>query len=168
VPFEQREKTLLFITTTGHFYGGKGSRAFAHEHAEDLLKNAILDINLEHLGARNYVDDGKGNGVFDGEQALSIVFVNEDYKAIATASRMMQETQPERTLLIPSTLLGPVPPGEAGHYHMYTGVDFIHWIGQPYYLLTADDTLDKVDVSQLYPLAKGVSSMIGTYMKLEQ
>lgn len=166
VPAEDREKTLLFITTTGHFYGGKGSRDFAHTHAEDLLEHAILDINLEHLAARNYVDDGKGNGVFDGEQALSIVFVNEDYQAIATASRMMRETQPERTLLIPSTLLGPVPPGEAGHYHMYTGVDFIHWIGQPYYLLTADDTLDKVDVSQLYPLARGISSMIGTYMKL--
>lgn len=166
VPLEQREKTLLFVTTTGHFYGGKGSRAFAHEHADDLLKNAILDINLEHLAARNLVDDGKGNPVFDGEQALSIVFVNEDYRAIATASRMMQANQPERTLLIPSTLLGPVPPGEAGHYHMYTGVDFIHWIGQPYYLLTADDTLDKVDVSQLFPLAKGVSEMIGTYMKM--
>lgn len=167
VPLSQREKTLLFVTTTGHFYGGKGSRDFAHAHTDDLLKNAILDINLEHLAARNYVDDGNGNGVFDGEQALSIVFVNEDYRAIATASRMMEETQPERTLLVPSTLLGPVPPGEAGHYHMYTGVDFIHWIGQPYYLLTADDTLDKVDVSQLHPLAKGVSGMIGTYMKLD-
>jgi len=167
VPLEQREKTLLFITTTGHFYGGKGSRGFAHKHADDLLKHAILDINLEHLAARNYVDDGRGNGVFDGEQALSIIFVNEDYHAIATASRMMQRTQPERTMMIPSTLLGPVPPGEAGHYHMYTGVDFIHWIGQPYYLLTADDTLDKVDVSQLYPLAKGVSGMIGTYMKMD-
>ena len=166
VPLDQREKTLLFIATTGHFYGGKGSRTFAHEHAEDLLKNAVLDINLEHLAAKNYVDDGKGNGVFDGEQALSIVFVNEDYQAIATASRMMQETQPERTMMIPSTLLGPVPPGEAGHYHMYTGVDFIHWIGQPYYLLTSDDTLDKVDIAQLYPLARGISSMIGTYMKL--
>jgi len=167
VPPDQREKTLLFVTTTGHFYGGKGSRAFAHEHADDLLKNAILDINLEHLAARNYVDDGKGNGIFDGEQALSIIFVNEDYRAIATASRMMKENQPERTLLIPSTLLGPVPPGEAGHYHMYTGVDFIHWIGQPYYLLTSDDTLDKVDVSQLYPLAKSVSGMIGTYMNMD-
>lgn len=167
VPPDQREKTLLFITTTGHFYGGKGSRTFAHTHAEDLLKNAVLDINLEHLAARNYVDDGQGNGVFDGEQALSIVFVNENYEAIATASRMMKRTEPERTLLIPSTLLGPVPPGEAGHYHMYTGVDFIHWIGQPYYLLTSDDTLDKVDVSQLRPLAKGISGMIGTYMKMD-
>ena len=79
---------------------------------------------------------------------------------------MIQNHQPEKTILTPSTLLGPVPPGESGHYHIHTGVDFIHWISSPYYLLTKEDTLEKVDQVLLNPLAMAVSEMIATYMTM--
>ena len=65
-----------------------------------------------------------------------------------------------------SNLLGPVPPGEAGHYHIHTGVSFIHWIGQPYYVLTADDTLDKVDIERLEPTVAAIADIVDTYMIL--
>ena len=167
VPFEERDKTIIFVSTTGHFYGGKGAREFSNRHRDDILRKLIICINVEHVAAKDYVDNGDGNMVSNGEQALSFVFVNEDFTAIAAARRMLQQHRFERSALIQSNLLGPVPPGEAGHYHMYTGVSFIHWIGQPYYVLTADDTFDKVDIAKLNPIAKGISDLIGTYMDLQ-
>lgn len=166
IPFEEREKTLVFVSTTGHFYAGKGAHEFAEKHRSGLLKHMIMCINIEHPAAKEFIDDGEGNMVHNGEQAMNFVFVNEDLTSIAAARRMLQQHQPEKAILLQSSLLGAVPPGEAGHYHMYTGVDFIHWIGQPNYILTADDTLDKVDVESLNPIANGIADLIGTYMNL--
>jgi hypothetical protein len=166
VPVEEREKTIVFAITTGHFYGGKGAREFAVKHRNGLLKDMSICINIEHIAAKDYVDDGTGKMIDTGEPALNCVFVNEDFTAIATARRMLQYHQPCKTVLFQSNLLGPVPPGEAGHYHMHTGVSFIHWIGQPYYILTSDDTLDKVDITKLHPIIACIADMVGTYMKL--
>jgi hypothetical protein len=166
VPFENREKTMVFVSTTGHFYGGKGAKEFAGKHKNDILKNLMICINVEHTAALEYIDDGKGNMVPNGEQALNFIFVNEDLTAIAAARQMLQKHKPEKSVLVQSNLLGPVPPGEAGHYHMYTGVSIIHWIGQPYYVLTDDDTLDKVDIDKLNPIACGIADLIGTFVAL--
>ena len=38
----------------------------------------------------------------------------------------------------------------------------------PLYLLTAEDTLDKVDVDKLNPIARMAAEMIGTYMVLPE
>lgn len=166
MPLEEREKTIVFAITTGHFYGGKGAREFAVKHRDGMLKDMSICINIEHIAAKDYVDDGTGKMIDTGEPALNFVFVNEDFTAIAAARRMLQQHQPCKTVLFQSNLLGPVPPGEAGHYHMHTGVSFIHWIGQPYYILTADDTLDKVDTAQLHPTVVCIADLVGTYMKL--
>ena len=164
VPLEEREKNIVFAITTGHFYGGKGAREFAIKHRDGMLKNMVICINIEHIAAKDYVDDGTGNMVDHGEPALNFVFVNEDFTAISAARRMLQRHRPGKTVLLQSNLLGPVPPGEAGHYHIHTGVSFIHWIGQPYYVLTADDTLDKVDTVRLRPTVACISDLIGTYI----
>jgi hypothetical protein len=166
VPLEERHKTIVFAITTGHFYGGKGAREFACKHRDGILKNMVICINIEHIAAKDFVDDGTGKMVDQGEPAMNFVFVNEDATAIAAARRMLQQHRPGKTVLFQSNLLGPVPPGEAGHYHIHTGVSFIHWIGQPYYVLTADDTLDKVDTAQLYPTVACIGDLVGTYMQL--
>jgi hypothetical protein len=166
VDLEKRDREMLFVLTTGHHYAGIGAKTFAKKHSNGLLKDLVVNINLEHLAAKHYDDDGEGNMVWTGEQALNVIFVNEDTTAISVARRMIQNHQPEKTILTPSTLLGPVPPGESGHYHIHTGVDFIHWISSPYYLLTKEDTLEKVDQVLLNPLAMAVSEMIATYMAM--
>ncbi len=164
-PLEKRKRTILFVCAAGHFYAGIGSEHFARKHKNDLMKNAIIDINLEHLAAKE-VEDINGKFVPNGRLATTVIFVTENPVAIATAGRMCRRHQPPRTLVVPSTLLGPVPPGEGGHYHSIAGVDIIHWIGCPYYLLTAEDTLDKVDKNMLGPLAKAVTELVGTYMAM--
>jgi hypothetical protein len=166
---KQLPKTLLFHLSAGHFYGGKGSEVFAEEHRDDLLKKAIVNINLEHLAARKVREDKQHNMIVDGEKgALELIFVTEDLTAIAASRRMLQEHKPKSTVCIPGTFMGPIPPGESGHYHMVLGIDYIHYLGFPEYLLCGEDTLDKIDREELNPLAEGVSELIGSYMVLPE
>jgi hypothetical protein len=165
VPKHLRRRTLLFVITTGHLYRGIGAATFCHRHRDDLMRQAIININLEHLCAGD-VDDRGGCLVPNGRVAWTPMFVSSAAPAIATAMRSVQRHRPPSTTVLPSTLLGEVPPGEAGHYHIHTGVEFIHWIGSPYYLLTDEDTLDKVECDQLAPTARLVAEMVGTYLEM--
>lgn len=165
VPRRLRRKTLLFVITTGHLYRGIGAATFCQRHAGDLMRQAIININLEHLCAKD-VDDRDGRLVPNGRVAWTPMFVSSATPAIATAMRSVQRHRPPGTTVLPSTLLGEVPPGEAGHYHIHTGIDFIHWIGSPYYLLTDEDTLDKVERAQLAPSARVVAEMVATYLEM--
>ncbi len=165
VPERLRRKTLLFVITTGHLYRGIGAASFCQRHAGDLMRKAIININLEHLCAKD-VDDRDGRLVPNGRVAWTPMFVSGAATAIATAMRSVQRHRPPNTTVLPSTLLGEVPPGEAGHYHIHTGIDFIHWIGSPYYLLTDEDTLDKVEQTQLAPSARLVAEMVATYLEM--
>lgn len=170
VPYEQREKTMVFVLTDGHHYRGVGASHFAETHMDDIMKKTIVNINLEHLAARGVEEDADGNFMPQDRSSFALIFVNESPTAAATASRMLERMTPalNRTMAIQSTLLGDVPPGEAGHFHIHAGTDFIHWIGCPPYLLTAEDTLDKVYKDLLVPAAESVTGMVATYMALPE
>jgi hypothetical protein len=146
-------------------YRGIGAAAFCKRHGHDLMRRAVVNINLEHLASRD-VDDRDGRLVPNGRIAWTPMFVSGSTHAIATAMRAVERHRPPGTSVLPSTLLGDVPPGEAGHYHIHTGIEFIHWIGSPYYLLTDEDTLDKVERAELAPCARLVAEMVSTYMEM--
>lgn len=168
VPLENRSKTLVFTLTDGHFYKGVGAEAFAREHLDDIMKKTIININLEHLAAIGVEENDSGELIPQDHGAPTMIFATESPTAISTAGRMLFRTQPDRTMLVHSNLLGDVPPGEAGHFHIESGVDFIHWIGAPIYLLTGEDTLDKVDKELLNHLAGGAAEMVATYMLIPE
>lgn len=165
---KEREKNIVFVFTDGHHYRGIGAELFAHDHLDDIMANTIININLEHLAAKGVEDDGAGELELTDHGALTTIFVNESPTAIAATRRMLESAVPDRTVAIHSTLLGNVPPGESGHFHVVAGIDFIHWIGYPVYLLTAEDTLDKVDRDLLNPLAHAAIELTATFMKLPE
>ena len=165
---KDREKNIVFVFTDGHHYRGIGAEIFAHEHLGDIMANTIININLEHLAAKGVEEDSSGKLIPQDHGALTAIFINESPTAIAATNRMLQGTTPDRTIAIHSTLLGNVPPGESGHFHIVAGIDFIHWIGYPVYLLTAEDTLDKVDQAILSPLARASIELTGTFMMLPE
>ncbi len=69
-------------------------------------------------------------------------------------------------ILIPDNFFATPPIGEAGHFSTQADIDVIHWIRSPYYLLTAEDTLDKVDMGQLHSTAQCVSDLIVSLMNI--
>ncbi len=170
VPLEQREKTMLFHLSAGHFYGGRGAEYFAEKHKDGLLKKAIININLEHLAARGVKEDEVTHEmVLDGDKpALTLMWISEDLATVAASKDMLTKYNPRLTVAIPGNLLGSIPPGESGHYHKVLGIPYINYLGFPQYLLSADDTLDKVYQERLVPSAVQSADLIESYMQLPE
>jgi peptidase M28-like protein len=164
VPKEHRPKTLVFVIDAGHFYGSIGAEAFAKTRGDILDRTRIL-LTLEHLGAKHVEADGEGYAE-TGDLALTVMFTTPDPMVVATVIRALERKPAKVTASIPSNFFGPVPTSDAMEYVMAAPVPVISWIGCPYYLLDAHDTLDKVAKSELGPICETVAELVKTHMAL--
>lgn len=98
-----------------------------------------------------------------GKLATTWILASEGGHVLASAVKALRDNRLKRTALLPCDLLFPVPPTDAFPYP-FTGVDFLSWIAQPYYLLSEEDTLDKVEVEQLGPIAQAITDLIRNLM----
>ena len=167
IPKENRPKTLVFLLTAGHLYGGIGAELFARKYKNTLLKKVLVDVNLEHLCAKEVDEDPETKDFkFTGNLALGCVFLSRNDVLIAHTIKAFREHEIEHMLLIPDNFFATPPIGEAGHLAVHGDVKVIHWIRSPYYLLTGEDTMDKIDMDKLNPTAQCVSDLINTLMLL--
>jgi hypothetical protein len=167
VPKENRPKTLVFLLTAGHLYGGMGAELFAQKYKNTLLKRVLVDVNLEHMCAKEVDEDPETKGFkFTGNLALGCVFLSKNDVLIAHTIKAFREHEIEQMLLIPDNFFATPPIGEAGHLVVHGNLKVIHWIRSPYYLLTGEDTMDKIDMSKLNPTAQCVSDLINSLMHL--
>jgi hypothetical protein len=165
VPIEQRPKTLVFVVDGGHFYGSKGAFAFAKQHP-DIMRRADILLTLEHLAAKE-VEEKDGEYAPTGDLALTVVFTSNETETIAGLIKALENKPSKRTASIPSTFFGEAPTSDAAGYVLESGVPVISWIGCPYYLLDSGDTLDKIEVSELQPVAETASEIVKTFMVME-
>ncbi len=170
IPKENRPKSMLFLLTTGHLYAGIGAETFARKYKDDLLKNVIVDINLEHMCAKEVEGDpNTHNFRFNSNLALGAVFLTQDEILIAHTIKAFKNHKIERMILIPDNFFATPPIGEAGHLVTQAEeLKIIHWIRSPYYLLTAEDTLDKIDIEKLNPTAQCIADLINSLMYLRK
>ncbi len=153
VPEGEREKTLIFLASAGHFYGSKGMETWVNTHKEDYVKDVVLNVNMEHIAAKEFVEGKDGNYEDSGKMQTRGLFIfnNNHYKqAIQEA---LNDTRLARTVVVAITALGEDPPGE-GIYTNRAGIPIIHYISGPTYLLVDADTRDKVNFDELVPAAK--------------
>jgi hypothetical protein len=162
VPREERPKTLVFVAAAGHFHGAAGGFAFAQQH-RDIMDRARVLITLEHLGAKQVRGNHPGY-TETGKLAFTVMFTTPRPEIIATVMKALDSRKPRNTACIPADLLAPVPVSDAIGYAYETQVPVISWIGCPYYLLDEFDTLDKIDRSELVPVAKTVTEIVKTFM----
>jgi hypothetical protein len=152
IPESEREKTLVFVASAGHFYGSKGMESWINTHKEDYVKDIVLNINMEHIAAKEFVENKKGDFEYSGKMQTRGIFIfnNNHYKkAIAEA---LNDTKLGRSIVVAITALGEDPPGE-GIYSNRAGIPIIHYISGPTYLLVDADTRDKVNFAELVPAA---------------
>lgn len=167
VPRELRPRTMVFVVDAGHFYGSHGGHAFAREHKDIMDRTKIL-ITLEHLGAKEVKEGPDGRSYVEtGNPALTVMFTSHDPVVLGVVIKALKATRPKSTFPIPSDFFGESPTSDASGYVMEAGVPVISWIGCPYYLLDAGDTLDKIDRNDLGPIAGTVADMVKTYMAME-
>jgi hypothetical protein len=165
VPREQRPKTLVFVLDSGHFYGSLGAHTFAREHRE-LMKRVRILITLEHLGGKA-VEEKNGEYAETGRLAFTVMFTSPDPTVIAAVMKAFQKKPARMTAAIPYDFFGEAPTSDAAGYVLEAGVPVISWIGCPYYLLDAHDTLDKIEKRELQPIAETVAQLVGIYLTLQ-
>ncbi len=164
VPIEQRPKTMVFVVDGGHFYGSKGAHYFAREHKDIMDRTRIL-ITLEHLAAKEVKEK---DGVYSptGNSALTVMFTSPDPVIIAAIMKAFEKVPPKRTVPIPMDFFGEAPTSDAAGYVLESNVPVISWIGCPYYLLDSGDTLDKIDKSELQPIANTTVELVKVFMAM--
>jgi hypothetical protein len=164
IPREKRPKTMVFVVDSGHFYGSLGAHSFAREHKE-LMKRVRILITLEHLAGKQ-VEEKDGDYVETGRLAFTVMFSSPEPMVVASIIKAFASRPAKNTAAIPYDFFGPAPTSDAAGYVLEAGVPVISWIGCPYYLLDAHDTLDKIDRQELNPVAQTVAELIGIYMMM--
>ncbi|MFW9820322.1 MAG: M28 family peptidase, partial [Candidatus Thorarchaeota archaeon] len=167
IPQELRPRSLLFCLTAGHLYGGIGAENFAHKYKNTIMNNVLVDLNLEHMCAREVVEDpNTHNFTLTDDLALGAVFISRNEHLVAPVIKSCRDHNIEKLMLIPDNFFATPPIGEAGHFSTVADINVVHWIRSPYYLLTAEDTLDKVDMGQLNSTAQCISDLIVSLMNI--
>jgi hypothetical protein len=167
VPKNERPKSLLFCLSAGHLYGGIGAEAFARKYKNTILKDVLVDVNLEHMCAKEVEEDPEThNFKFTNNLAMGAVFLSQNENLVAPVIKVCKDYNIDKMMLIPDNFFATPPIGEAGHFATQADLKVIHWIRSPYYLLTAEDTLDKIDMDKLHSTAQCVTELIKLLMVL--
>jgi len=161
IPQAWREKTLLFLSASGHFHNYAGNQAFIERHAlreagesESLIDRIMVDFCVEHV-AMEYVEQN-GQIVGTGKQELAGMFVSSPILLpTATAATAYYV---HRTIPFPY----PIKQGfftDARDYQAY-GIPVVSYISGPMYIYDEIDTLDKVAKHELKNVASSFIDMI--------
>lgn len=162
---ERMNKTMVFLFTAGHFYGGAegiGQRAFIETHKEDIVKRAVIDICVEHV-AKECIERN-GAWVVTQEVEPRAIFTTDNPLLVEIAKNAIVKNGVERTLVLPTNT--PIDVPTDAHLFWRNGVPIYSLISGPVYLFDASDTPDKVAKDQLPLLTKMFTDMIRELNKI--
>ncbi|MFW6066987.1 MAG: M28 family peptidase [Myxococcota bacterium] len=155
LPDGERERTLLFTTMDTHFTDYASHFAFVERHVEQ--EDILANLTLEHIGRE--VEETADGLVPTDNPVIKGLFVTTEVPGLSdVALDAFVEHDVARTIGLPAN--NPVIglPTDASHFHG-EGVPVVNLVGAPIYLYDSADTLDKVAVDQLEPVA-GASMQI--------
>ncbi|WP_250573538.1 M28 family peptidase [Nonomuraea sediminis] len=149
VPQEERPHNLLFLLTSGHMAHAAGTRAFIEAH-RDLLADVVLQVHLEHAALRCEGVDGRLVPTADPE--VRWWFTTRAAQLERLVCQSLEAEDLRRSFVLPPDVFSPMPPTDGAFFHP-EGVPLVHFLSAPMYLFDSADTVDKVDVAGLEPLA---------------
>ncbi len=158
-----REKTLLFITFDTHFTGYHGHMEFARRHvlSADAPWNIVLNTTIEHVGLRAVRG---ANGQFESipETEPRGIFVNVSPAFTRRLARLVREHHLVSTSLLGAAALEASASGipTDASFTFVAGVPTISLVSGPLYLYDDTDTLERIDVDQLEPVARFFADVI--------
>jgi len=117
------------------------------------------------LGVEAEVVERDGEFAPTGRLAPTWVHTSSQEHVIAGLVKALRDHPLRSTVAIPVNLFAPVPTTDAFPYP-YEDMGLLSWISQPYYLLSAEDTLDKIEVSELDRIAETITGLVKIYMAL--
>lgn len=156
VPQEERPHNLLFLLTSGHMADAAGTRAFIEAH-RDLLADVVLQVHLEHAALRCEGVDGKLVPTADPE--VRWWFTTRAPQLERLVCQSLEAEDVRRSFVLPPDVFSPMPPTDGAFFHP-EGVPLVHFLSAPMYLFDSADTIDKVDVAGLEPLAAAAHRIV--------
>lgn len=158
IPREQREKSLVFLATAGHFYGSKGIITWLESHPK-IVDNSMLNLNIEHVAAREFVEGENGQWEDTGKMSVAGLFVDNNPHLKQAGIEAIKQNDMQRVMVVAIDALGKDPPGEARFTHRLK-IPVIHYISGPMYLLVDEDNRDKINMEKLVPSARMFIEMV--------
>ncbi|GAA4100679.1 M28 family peptidase [Nocardioides kongjuensis] len=156
-------KTLMFVTFDSHFTGYQAHRDFARRYTidPDSPYRLALNLTVEHVGLRaRRTSDGAFETLDHSEPRAFFENVSLPMKlALVRAVRRhgLGATSVLNAGLLEFTLDG--MPTDAS-FTFTAGVPTISLVSGPLYLYDDADTLDKIDVDQLVPVANAFADLM--------
>lgn len=166
--YQQREKTMMFATFDSHFTGYQQHIAFAEKYIvkKQTPYRIVANTTIEHVGKRAVVGkDGKLE-VLDQHEPRGIfenLSVPLKLKLNSALVRNNLHTTAVLNSTVPAALLGGIPTDAS--FAVLSGIPTISLIAGPLYMYDEADTIDKIDQSQLRPVAVFFADMLDAIEK---
>lgn len=157
VPEHERPHNLMFLLTGGHMVHGAGTAAFIAKHP-DLLERTVLELHLEHA-ALETVGDGNGGLTTTGQPEVRWWFTSRDPQLEESVLEALRHEDLRRSMVLRPDIFMEHPPTDGGFFHL-AGVPLVDFLAAPMYLFDSADTIDKVDVDALEPLARAAIRIV--------
>ncbi|MGH8504824.1 MAG: hypothetical protein ACRETM_02530 [Stenotrophobium sp.] len=127
-PVSQRRRGLKIVFTGGHMVGSPGINAYIAKHQADLTAHALTAIEIEHLGAREWVELSPGTMALDGLPEPLVLYAG--IGSVQQDENIIFAKNFDRSLV---TI--PLPFGEGPAWASTAGLPKIQVITGPVYLL---------------------------------
>src|SRR6266566_3321190 len=151
-------RDLVFVASSGHFHGGIGNRVFVERHADGLLQRTVAAFGVEHIAEEAEADGCGGYRLTDRPEVRALFFDGSPGFA-----RLLQDEaerqQLDRLICADAYSFGPEPPCDSAPFFT-AGIPSACHISGPLYLFDPHDTLDKVRVADLVPVARFFANAI--------
>ena len=132
LPLAQRLRGLRIVLTSGHFVGSAGIDAYVKAHQADLSANVLGAIEIEHLGAREWLELSPGAMGLDGLPEPQVLMAAPGQPLGEEAEKFSRQF--DRSMAIPPIL----PVGEGLAWNSEGNLPLLAFITGPVYLLNQD------------------------------
>jgi Zn-dependent M28 family amino/carboxypeptidase len=160
---ERPAKTMAFVLEAAECLFVLGSRGYIERHRDDLVRNLIVDLHIEHL-ALEYVEED-GVLVPTGEIQPRGLFVTDRGPLVEIVKKAVLDNDLRRTILLPTNTPLAVPT-DASAYNK-AELPVASFISPPLYWNALEDTWDKIAVDEILPTARAYSQIIHTLMETD-
>jgi hypothetical protein len=157
-------KTLLFLSTTGHYAGGGvGIRSFVKRHRDWIERDFLADVHLGNGITGAEVGVVGGRLVATGSESTRQLFLSSHpFLSAVARSAVLQAGLTDTLVSVPAVVFNI---GEHTHFAQL-GVGHVAVMGAPSYADTRLDTLDKVSPEMLSGILEFATTVIDEILGL--
>lgn len=168
VPAEERPNDMIFVVTASHFYNSDGgSRLFREQHP-DIMEQTKLLLVLEHLGAKEH--SFSNCELITEEDPMDWLIYHSSGAVVPEIDNLSNDYLPVDGLRAVETNTFPLSAAlgfvfEDRNNPLPKPDNYVSILTAPWYLITSEDTFDKVDYPELLEANQAILRMSKRYME---